>query len=185
MTARVGLFLPRPSALAPTFGARTVALEKSVCLRCVSRVGEATFLGAAPSGICRLSPRVAPDQRRNVLAERAYIRIAQRDSDLSNWNACRIEQLACGLEAHFIEQFLERRALLLESPVQRAVMHQQEPGDLIAGPPWANSKILKVRRSRKVRGAMLAFLTKVLLIARSRLKSRASLEAGNLVLLSR
>jgi hypothetical protein len=32
---------------------------------------------------------------------------------------------------------------------------------------------------------MLAFLTKVLLIARSQLKSRASLEAGNLVLLSR
>ena len=31
-------------------------------------------------------------------------------------------------------------------------------------------------------GAMLAFLTKLLLVARSRLKSRASLEAENLVL---
>ena len=42
----------------------------------------------------------------------------------SNWH---------GLEADFIEQFLERRALRLQSPVQRAVMHQQKPGDLIAG----------------------------------------------------
>ena len=33
-----------------------------------------------------------------------------------------------------------------------------------------------------VRGAMFAFLTKLLLVARSRLKSRASLEAENLVL---
>jgi hypothetical protein len=43
----------------------------------------------------------------------------------SNWHAAS--------KRTFIEQFLERRALLLESPVQRAVMHQQEPGDLIAG----------------------------------------------------
>ena len=33
-----------------------------------------------------------------------------------------------------------------------------------------------------VEGAMVAFLTKLLLVARSRLKSRASLEAENLVL---
>src|ERR1700694_3976454 len=104
------------------------------CLRCVSRVEEMVrssprFLLGSPPPLDRRRSRPTSERA----AERACLRIAQRDSDLSNWNACRIEQLARGLEADFIEQFLERRALRLQSPVQRAVMHQQEPGDVIAG----------------------------------------------------
>ena len=100
----------------------------------MSRVGEAVRSSARlllgfPPPLYRRRSRPASE----CAAECAGLRIAQRDSDLGNWNACRIEQLARGLEASFIEQFLERRALRLQSPVQRAVMHQQERGDLIAG----------------------------------------------------
>jgi len=109
-------------------------LRQPVCLRCVSRVREAAgssarlLLGSPPPFDRR---RSRPTSER--AAERACLRIAQRDRDLSNWNACRIEQLARGLEADFIEQFLERRALCLQPPVQRAMMHRQKPGNLIAG----------------------------------------------------
>ena len=83
-----------------------------MCLRGVSRVGEAVrssarlLLGSSPPLDWSRSRPTS-----ECAAERACLRIAQRDSDLGNWNACRIEQLARGLEAHFIEQSLERRAL--------------------------------------------------------------------------
>ena len=56
-------------------------------------------------------------------AERVCLGITERDGDLSNWNPRAIEQLARSLEADFIEKLSERRALGLQSPVQRAAMH--------------------------------------------------------------
>jgi hypothetical protein len=39
-------------------------------------------------------------------ADRACLCVAQGGGELSNWNACGLEQLAGGLEADFIEQFV-------------------------------------------------------------------------------
>ena len=49
-----------------------------------------------------------------------------------NWNTCRIEQLAGGLEADLIEQLLERRTLRLQTPIQCAMVHRQQPSYFIA-----------------------------------------------------
>ena len=59
------------------------------------------------------------------VGERAYVGIAQGSGDPGDAHASPEEQLPCDLEAHFVQQFAERRALRFQAAIQRPRMHHQ------------------------------------------------------------